>query len=321
MKQTNEELLTMYRQLLLGRKFDLTIAEKLQTGKLPGFWHLGVGEEAVDVGVLNALGPNDWISPSHRGHTMLIVKLGLKPAMAEFLAKDNAVHHGMCGPFHLVVPEKKLLPGSGILGGTVGMAAGAALTFKMNKLPDVAVVMIGDGGCGEGVVFECMNMAAAYNLPIVFVIRNNSFSISYRTSQNLKTKDLMVRAQGVGMTGVKADGNDVLQVMEAVETAIEKARKGEPNVVELKTFRIRAHSEGGATHVNSSPEENEAARKNDPIEKFGKVLSEKNILNDAKKMKIEAEVNQEIQEAFDEVGAYEPTKLERILDPNSAFAL
>lgn len=298
MKYAKEEMLQMYQQLVTARKYEEKIMTLVSQGKMGSFYHLALGQEAVGVGVANGMGPNDYFQPTHRSHPALICKLDLKKLTAELLGRATGYNGGKASTIHVCSKEDKILPSNGILGANIPLSTGFALGLKLNKEEGVVVCVIGDGAFSEGNVYEGLNIAALKGVPLVVVIENNNWAVSNPVAKHTSVKSLASRAQAYGLSGVTVDGNDVIQVREAVEKAIEIARNGQPAIVEAKTYRWRGHFEGDPCSYRD-PEEFAEAKKGDPVKKFAKYLLEENLISEKDILEIDKLVDEKVDEAFD----------------------
>ncbi|MEL7647318.1 MAG: thiamine pyrophosphate-dependent dehydrogenase E1 component subunit alpha [Sedimentibacter sp.] len=318
MKYSESELLKFYEQLVRGRKYEEKIITLLGQGKLQGFFHLGIGQEASQVGVVNALGPNDYLVPTHRFHPGLVNKLDLKKLTAELLGRRSGYNKGHAFTFHISSKAERILPVNGMLGAGIPNAVGYAWALKMDKKDSVVVCVLGDGAAAEGNVHEGMNIAANLNVPIVFYIENNGWAVSNPFNEQTKIKNLSERASAYGMTGITVDGNDVIKVKETLEDAIAKARKGQPSIVEAKVSRWRGHFEGDPGFYRN-PEELETAYKEDCIKRMKNTLLEQGI-SEKKFEEIDEKVHQEIEEAFNYAEKEPFPTAEEILNYDNVYA-
>ena len=283
----------LFRTMLRIRCFEEATAKLFAHGELPGFVHLYVGEEAIATGVCSVLRPDDLITSTHRGHGHLIAKGGdLKLMMAELFGKASGYCKGKGGSMHIADLSLGILGANGIVGGGFGIAVGAAYSAKLRGSPQVVVDFFGDGAANEGVFHEALNMAAAWDLPIVFVCENNQFGVSTRIDRVVHETDLCRRAGAYGMKGVQVDGNDVHAVRAAAEEAIGGARSGTgPTLLVCTTFRHRGHFEGeSVTYLSHG--ELDAWKEKDPIHRIERALSEGDVKS------IKAEIEQEIEQAI-----------------------
>lgn len=297
MKYSNGELVKMYSQMVLGRKYLEQILDYIAKGKLAGFFHLSTGQESVSAGIINALGSNDYLLPTHRQQTVLVNKLDINKFTAELLGRTTGYCRGKGFEFHTSSKEEKLLPISAILASGGPIAAGVAMALKLDKKEGVVVACCGDGACSEGNMHEAINMASVFKLPMVFVIENNGWGISQPVSKQCGATDLSSRAAGYGMKGVTVDGTDVISVRETMEEAIELAKSGKPCIVELKVVRYRGHFEGDMQTYRDLNEVTEG-KKNDCIIKLEKRLIADKILSVENVEQIAKDMQQRVEDAF-----------------------
>lgn len=285
---------TMYRI----REFEDQVFELYKVGLMPGLAHLYIGEEAVATGACAALEEKDFIASTHRGHGHLIARgADTKRMMAEILGKKDGYCKGKAGSMHIVTLEKGILGANGVVGGGIPIATGAAYMAKLKDTKQVTVCFLGDSASNEGSFHESLNMASAWDLPIVYVVENNFYGISVALKRVTKIADLSDRAAAYGMKGVSIDGNDVLKVYETVKEAVRHAREGNgPTLIECKTYRFRGHHVGDpGIEYRTREEENEWKAKC-PITKFKDYMIKHKI---SKKdiTEIEASIIDEIKEA------------------------
>lgn len=241
---TKETQLNLYRRMLKVRKVEEAVNHLAELGEMAPH-HVAIGEEAVYAGACEPLNKKDMITGSHRGFHCIARGIDLNKWFAELYGKVTGTNRGKGGIMHVVAPEAGVLAQSGIVGGSVPLAVGAAFAAQYKEEPNIAVAFLGDGAANEGVVHESMNIAAAWKLPVVFVIENNGVAITTLTEKATGTPDFYLRAQGYGMPGVQVDGQDVEAVYAAVAEAARYAHTGNgPYLVECKTMRFREHQEG-----------------------------------------------------------------------------
>jgi TPP-dependent pyruvate/acetoin dehydrogenase alpha subunit len=264
-----ENLLALYRRMKLIREFELRAINERRSGLIPGFIHSCVGQEATAVGACAALQQNDVITSTHRGHGHLIAKGGEpKYMMAELAARSTGYCGGKGGSLHMTDFDLGILGANGIVAGGIPMATGAALAFQMRDQDHVALAFFGDGAVNEGAFHEAANLAGLWNLPVIFMCENNLYGEGTPQEKQAPVADLAIRAAGYNFPGVVVDGNDVIAVLEATLTAVERARKGEgPTFIEGKTYRYRGHYEGDPM-IYRSKEEMQAWQQRDPITTF-----------------------------------------------------
>jgi pyruvate dehydrogenase E1 component alpha subunit len=264
-------LLDLYTRILRIRRFEEKVAELFGQGRLPGFVHLYIGEEAVAAGVCAALETSDYITSTHRGHGHVIAKGGnFDRMMAELFGKATGYCKGKGGSMHIADFQIGMLGACGIVGGGIPVAVGAALSAKYRGSGQVAVTFFGDGASNEGSFHESLNLASALRLPIVFVCENNHYGEFTPAEKAMNIKNVADRAAAYGIPGVIADGTDAIAMYLAAAKAVGRARQGEgPTLIEAKTHRRGDHAEGEAAFLAGqeyrSPDETQAARERDPL--------------------------------------------------------
>ncbi|MFZ5974242.1 MAG: thiamine pyrophosphate-dependent dehydrogenase E1 component subunit alpha [Bacillota bacterium] len=298
MGYSKEQLVKMYEQMVLGRKYEEKVLELVNKGVLQGFFHLSIGQEAAQVGAVAAMGPDDYLVPTHRFHPGLANRMDIRELTAELLGKITGSCKGKAFTFHISSTKDRILAVNGMLGAGIPNAVGYAWALKQDKTGSVVLCVIGDGATSEGDVYEGMNLAALFKCPIVFFIENNGWGISTPVSKASCLENLSDKSKAYGMPGMTVDGDDVIAVREAVEKAIELARTGQPCIVEAKTCRWRGHFEGDPA-LYRDPAEVERAMKNDPIIRLENSLISGGYASKADLNGIEAEVDKLIDETFD----------------------
>jgi acetoin:2,6-dichlorophenolindophenol oxidoreductase subunit alpha len=274
------EYLRLLETMLLIRLSEERLSGFAKSGQLPGAVHLYIGQEACAVGACSILEDRDWITSTHRGHGHFLAKGGdLRTMFAEIWGKQEGICRGMGGSMHVADFSKGILGANGIVGGGFGIATGAAFGAKLRKDGRVATCFFGDGAANQGTFMESMNIASAWQLPIVFFCENNGLS-EFTVSSTVTGGRLEDRAKAFMPTEV-VDGNDVLAVQAAMRTAVERARRDEgPSYIEAKTYRIRGHLEaedamlGGGTYRTKDDIVAWQHALKDPIPRFEKYLTE-----------------------------------------------
>jgi len=274
--QASEELLGLYRSMLLIRRMEERLGEVVKTGELPGPVHLCIGQEAVAVGVCACLGDRDWIASTHRGHGHFLAKGGDPRAMiAEILGRETGICHGKGGSMHVADFSRGILGANGIVGGGIGLALGAALAAQLDGEGRVSVAFFGDGGANQGVIMEALNIAAIWRLPLLLVCENNGFS-EFSPTASVTAGEIAARAEPFGVPGVTVDGNDVVEVRRVAAEAVERARRGAgPTLIEARTYRWRGHVETEASFLSARYREDEEIarwRERDPIARLHAAL-------------------------------------------------
>lgn len=305
----------MYKDMLRIRLFEEKVRELDMKGKLPGFFHLYVGEEAVAVGACSAINKDDYITSTHRGHGHLIAKGGdLKKAMAELYAKETGYCKGKGGSMHIAAPELGMLGANGIVGAGIPIATGAALSAKYQKNGRIAVCFFGDGASNQGTFHEALNIGASFNLPVVYVCENNLYGVGTRQRDVRKVEHIAERAKAYDMPGVIVDGNDVEAVYNAVKEAADRARRGEgPTLIECKTYRHYTHFTGEPDTYRSK-EEIDFWKTKDPLKLYPQKLMQEGVIDEDGIKKIQKEVEDEINEAVEFAERSPNPKLESALD-------
>jgi len=267
-----KKLLDMYRMMVRIRLFEEQMARDFADGKIPGFLHLSVGQEANAAGVCANLRGDDIITTNHRGHGHVIAKGGngysLGPLVAEIYGKGTGLNKGKAGSQHLSDLDIGVLVAEGIQGTPLTLAVGAALSAKLKDTDQVAVAFIGDGTLNTGRFHEGMNMASAWKLPLICYCENNIYAETTSIYESTNLTDLTSRAAAFGVPGVAVDGNDVMAVYEATAEAVARARRGDGvTFIEGRTCRHRGHFEGDAQTYRTRKERDECLKR-DPIPRF-----------------------------------------------------
>ena len=271
-QKNSDAYLQMYRQMVKIRVFEDSANELYLTAKMPGLTHMYSGQEAVAVGICEALETRDKITSTHRGHGHCVAKgANFKQMFCELLGKDEGYCHGKGGSMHIADQANGNLGANAIVGGSAGIATGAALTAKTLGTGDVAVCFFGDGALGQGLLYECMNMAALWDLPVIYACENNLYG-EYTHVSEMAAGALMDRASAFGIEGHEVDGQDVLAVNELSQQLVARARNGEgPFFMLLNTYRYHGHHVGdiNRAYYRSKEEETLWKETRDPITNFG----------------------------------------------------
>ncbi len=298
--ESRTDLLNLYREMLLIRRFEERCNALFLQGKIPSTLHLYIGQEAVAVGVCAALRPDDYVLGTHRPHGHALAK-GVTPhsIMAELYGKVTGCCKAKGGSMHVGDMSVGMFPAIAIVGANAPIATGAALSAKMRGSGQVVVAFFGEGGSNEGAVHEAMNMAAIWRLPVLFVCENNLYGASTPVNQIVAVENVADRAVAYGMPGVIVEGNDVVAVREATRTAVERARAGEgPTLIECKTYRLCGHSRSDACNYRTREEEAEW-RDKEPLTWLARVLiEERQLATPSDLERIEAEVEAVMLEAI-----------------------
>jgi TPP-dependent pyruvate/acetoin dehydrogenase alpha subunit len=294
-------LIRMYRQMLTIRHFEEAIEDVYKRGLMPGLAHLYIGEEAVAVGVCAALEPKDYITSTHRGHGHCIAKgCRLNEMMAEVMGKVDGYCRGKGGSMHIADFEVGMLGASGIVGGMIGVAAGAALSIKLRGTDQVAVCFFGDGASNQGALYETMNMAALWKTPLIYVCENNQFGEYSPWREVTSCERISSIADHYCMPGVTVDGMDVLAVYEAATAAVARARSGlGPSFIETVTYRYRGHHVGDVKPKYRTEQELEEWKGRDTIARLGARLLETGVASEQELAAVEQQVEREIAECVE----------------------
>ncbi|RBI73523.1 ABC transporter substrate-binding protein [Roseovarius sp. TE539] len=300
-KKTNtEDYLRMYRQMVRIRAFEDNANQLYLSAKMPGLTHMYSGQEAVAVGICDALEATDKITSTHRGHGHCVAKgAEFKQMFCELLGKEEGYCRGKGGSMHIADQENGNLGANAIVGGSMGIATGAALSAKLAKTGDVAVCFFGDGATAQGLWYEVMNMAALWHLPVIYACENNGYS-EYTRTDEIAAGSLTARAEAFGIEAHKVDGQDVLAVNELTERLIARARKGEgPFFLELATYRYHGHHVGDINreYYRSKDEESEWKENRDPILNFGVWLTGEGIVSEEELAEIRAGIRADAEAA------------------------
>jgi len=303
MRLEEDQLIHLYRTMLLARRVDEAIVKGLLEGKVVSFFHSGQGEEAVGVGGCSFLNADDYVYGQHRGHGIAhILAKGGSPLA--FLAEHYGKVAGSCqgvSANHYCNPEVGMLGAAGTIGSAFPLTLGWAVAAKKRGKKQVVLCFFGDGASNRGTLHEALNLATLWKLPIVYVCHNNLYAQYTPIKDAYPREDIADLAGGYGIPGVIVDGQDVIAVHEAVQAAVARARDGGgPSFIECKTYRFRMHSEGSpdVSHADPRPlAEVEAWKKRDPIKLFGEALLSQNVLSQADLDRIDAEVTAEVEAA------------------------
>jgi pyruvate dehydrogenase E1 component alpha subunit len=289
------QLIEFYRQMLLIRRFEQKCAEMYAAGNIGGFLHLYIGEEAVGVGAINALEPQDHIFTHYRDHGYPIAR-GTDPKllMAELFGKSTGTSRGKGGSMHLCDPERNFYGGYAIVGGHLPLAVGMAFATWYQGRDDVTVAFFGDGATDIGEFHESLNMASVWKLPVVFLCENNLYAMGTPITETTAAKSIAEKAAGYNMPTKQINGQDVLEVFRECKAAYDYARAGNgPMLLEIMTYRYRGHS-AVDPQLYRTKDEIDERKLNDPVKSFPRWLVEMDVLNQADLDRIEQEVQDEV---------------------------
>ena len=301
MELPRDTLLELLRQMLLIRIFEQAVARAYREGKIPGFVHLYIGEEAIAPAVCAHLTKADTVGSTHRGHAHALVKgVPAKEVMAELWGRSTGCSGGRGGSMHLYSKVHGLLGTNGIVGYGLPLAAGAAFTAKYLETERVAVAFFGDGAANHGLFHEILNLASIWTLPLVAVCENNLYATELSFLYATAGQSVANRAAAYAMPGVEVDGQDVIAVYEAAGEAIARARAGEgPSLIECRTYRFVGHHEGDPGTGYRTQEEIDEWKQRDPIQLFSARLLGEGMATQDELDQIEADVQREVQDAVD----------------------
>jgi len=295
-KLKNDDIMEIYRQMLLCRRFEERCAQMYQMRKIQGFCHLYIGQEAVAVGTVYALEEKDWIFQTYRDHAHALIRgISANEVMAELFGKKTGCSKGKGGSMHLFNAEAGMMGGNGIVGGHVPLATGAAFKSKYNDTKQVAVCYMGEAAMNQGVFHESLNMASLWDLPAVYIVENNLYGMGTAVERASAEPELYKRTEGAyRIPGIRCDGMDVLEMYGVMIEAAERARKYDgPTFLEAITYRYRGHSMSDPATSYRNKDEVSIWQKKDPMyrlqEDYPKLLTEKEIED------MDAAVKEEVQ--------------------------
>jgi TPP-dependent pyruvate/acetoin dehydrogenase alpha subunit len=293
-----EHWLHAYEQMAKIREFEEKVNELYMKALMPGLAHLYSGQEAVAVGVCEALNLDDYITSTHRGHGHCLAKGAAVDRMfAELLGKEAGFCKGKGGSMHIADPDSGNLGANAIVGGSMGIATGAALSAKMRGSGQVAVCFFGDGAVAQGLLYEVMNMAALWKLPVIYVCENNNYSEYTHRAETL-AGEITARARAFGIHAETIDGQDVQLVQETMQKLVDRARRGEgPAFLECLTYRYYGHHVGdiNRTYYRSKEEEQDWRENHDPLKLLAEKLIAQKLTDQALLDKILADVATEVE--------------------------
>ena len=294
-----EELLHLYRNMLLIRRFEEKAGQMYGMGLIGGFCHLYIGQEAVVAGVMAAAKPGDTIITSYRDHGHMLAT-GMDPTgvMAELTGRRGGYSKGKGGSMHMFSEEKKFFGGHGIVGAQVPIGTGLALAHKYRENGCVSLTFLGDGAMNQGQVYESFNMAALWKLPVVYVIENNKYGMGTSVTRSSASHDLVSRGAPFDIAGHQVDGMNVLEVKAAADEALASARAGKgPYILEMQTYRYRGHSMSDPAKYRSKDEVSRMRQEHDPIDQLKKRLIDGNFADEARLKDIDREIKDVVSAA------------------------
>ncbi|WP_417695134.1 thiamine pyrophosphate-dependent dehydrogenase E1 component subunit alpha [Roseibium sp.] len=297
-----EDFLQMFRQMARIRTFEDNANQLYLSAKMPGLTHMYSGEEAVAVGICEALRMTDKITSTHRGHGHCVAKgADFKEMFCELLGKEEGYCRGKGGSMHIADQSNGNLGANAIVGGSMGIATGSAFTAKMLGKDDVTVCFFGDGATAQGLMYEVMNMAALWSLPVIYACENNGYS-EYTRTEEIAAGSILGRAQAFGIEAHQVDGQDVLAVNALTEKLVDRCRKGEgPFFMELMTYRYHGHHVGDINreYYRSKQEEKDWKENRDPIIRFRSWLVAEGIATEAELDSLNADIRADASAAVE----------------------
>lgn len=312
---SNEKLIKMYRDMLLIRRFEERAAQEYGKGKIGGFCHLYIGQEATGVGAISGLREDDYIYTAYRDHGQALARgLDVKSCMAELFGKVTGVSKGMGGSMHFYDVSKGFMGGWGIVGGHPPLAAGSAFATKYLGKNSVTICFMGEASTNQGVFHEVLNMAMLWKLPIIFICENNGYGMGTSVSRAMAGEHLYDKAAGYEMPRGAVNGMDIIEMYREMSVAINRARtEFLPTFLEARTYRYRGHSMSDPGQYRTK-EEIEEYKKKDPIESFGNELKEWKILSDPDIEMMDEKIKKEVQEAVEFADASPQPPIESLYD-------
>lgn len=295
---TREEALDWFRKMSLIRRFEERAEEAYGQGKIGGFLHLYIGEEAVAVGAMAALQHEDDVITHYRDHGYVLAR-GIEPkrVMAELYGKATGLSKGKGGSMHMADVRRHLWGGYAIVGGHIPLATGLALAIQYRKLPQIVACFFGDGATNAGTFYSGLNLAAVWKLPLIAIVENNHYGMGTAFERVSAVGEVYRKASSFDIPGVRIDGNDVLAVRDAVRRMADQSRNGGgPQLIEAMTYRFRGHSMGDPQRYRTK-EEVEEAKSRDPIARWRSTVQENDLATEDELRKIGDEVEAEVEEA------------------------
>ena len=298
---TNEQLFDMYKTMCLIRQFEMMADKLYALGKVHGTMHLSAGQEAVALGLSRATLKDDYLINHHRGHGHFIAKgAEINLMMAEFLGKSDGYCKGRGGSMHIADFSSNNLGANGIVGGGIPHSLGVGLAIQMKKLDKICLAIFGDGASNEGVFHETLNMAALWNLPVLYICENNKYGMSMDIERVSAKLPIAQRAEAYGIPWYYIDGNDVLTVYETVLKATKSIRAGNgPVFIETQTYRYFGHSKSDRNLYRTKDEIDLWKTTKDPIQRFGNLLVENKFASKAELEKLDQEALSIIETAVE----------------------
>jgi pyruvate dehydrogenase E1 component alpha subunit len=309
------DLIELYRQMVLIRRFEEKCAEMYAMAKIGGFCHLYIGEEAVAVGAISALNPDDYVITAYRDHGHCLAK-GADPkrVMAELFGRQGGLCKGKGGSMHLFDVERRFMGGFAIVGTHIGLATGIAFGLKYQKRPQIVLCFFGEGAVPTGIFHESMNIAALWKLPVLFICENNRYGMGTPVERASAIYDITRTALAYDMGHSTVDGMDVLTVRDAVDQVVRDMRKQpHPYFLEARTYRYMGHSMSDPAHGHyRTKEEIDEQKKRDPVHLFGRHLTDRRVATAEQLIQLDQEAQRQVQEAIEFADASPPAPPEEL---------
>ncbi len=300
-KAAPKEWLRFYRRMLLIRRFEEKAGQLYGMGQIAGFCHLYIGQEAVVIGMQATLGPDDTVVTAYRDHGHMLAS-GMEPrrVMAELLGRRSGYSKGKGGSMHMVSRKRNFYGGHGIVGACVPIGTGLGFAHKYRGTDQVCLTYYGDGAANQGQVYEALNMAALWKLPVVYIVENNQYGMGTSIARATASADFFRRGEPFGIPGKKVDGMDVLAVKAAGEIAVAHCRAGKgPYILQMETYRYRGHSMSDPARYRTREEINKVRSERDPIDNLRRLFLDGSYAEEAQLKDIEQEVKGVITEAVE----------------------
>ena len=298
LEEDRETLLKLFHQMVLIRRFEEKCAESYSLGKIGGFCHLYIGQEAVGVGAISAIREDDYVLTSYREHGQAIAK-GISPdaVMAELYGKAGGCSHGKGGSMHLFDKGVNFLGGHAIVGGQIPLATGVAFASKYQETDKVTLCFFGEAAVNQGAFHESLNMSQLWKLPCIYICENNQYGMGTSLARAMSLQNVAEKARAYEMASEFVDGMDVIAMRQATQRAVQRAREeSRPTLLEARTYRYMGHSMSDPGNYRTRAEI-EKYQERDPIKIFTATLKEQNILSDKDISEVEAEVKEQVERA------------------------
>jgi pyruvate dehydrogenase E1 component alpha subunit len=305
----------LLHSMMLQRRFEERCAEAYALGKIGGFCHLYIGQEAISTGVMSMIRPDDYVITAYRDHGQALARgVGPRSVMAELFGRATGCSGGKGGSMHIFDAKTNFLGGHGIVGSHVPIAAGVGFAIKYRRGNQVCVCFFGEAAVNIGAFHEALNLASLWDLPVVFIIENNRYGMGTAISRSTANEDVVIRAKGYRMEGESVDGQDVFAVRECMARAIERARKEKrPTLIEMRTYRFMGHSmSDAASGTYRTKDELEENMKRDPILLLHNRMFEAGELTEGEMHKLDDEAKAIAQDAWDFADASPEPPLEKL---------